>query len=204
MAADEAEPGDGSGEVTRILSRLGAHAGRGGADTARLAELVHAELRRLASGLLAGERDGHTLQPTALVHEAWLRLADQDRVSWQGRAHFLAIAAQAMRRILLDHARARLSAKRGGGWRAVELDAALPLSDEPASGEARELELLALGEALETLRALAPERARLVELRFFGGLSMDETAEVLGTSLRRAEREWRLAKAWLTHQLSAR
>ncbi|HVS08916.1 MAG TPA: sigma-70 family RNA polymerase sigma factor [Planctomycetota bacterium] len=187
------------GEVTRILQRLSGGRAPDAADAERLMELAHGELRRLAGGFLASERVDHTLQPTALVNEAWLRLADQTRVEWRGRAHFMAIAAQAMRRILLDHARAKHSAKRGGGWRVVELDTGMtgPEADQG-------LDLIALDEALGKLGALSPTQARLVELRFFGGLAMDDVAEVLGVSVRTAEREWRFAKAWLLRELRGR
>ncbi len=190
------DPSSTPGEVTLLLQRLTSGRAPDAADSERLMELAQDELRRLAAGFLASERVDHTLQPTALVNEAWLRLADQTRVEWSGRAHFMAIAAQAMRRILLDHARARHSAKRGGGWRVVELDTGV-LSPEQDKG----LDLIALDEALQKLQALSASQARLVELRFFGGLGMDQVAELLGTSVRTAEREWRFAKAWLLHEL---
>jgi RNA polymerase sigma-70 factor (ECF subfamily) len=193
------EPIRASGEVTRILQRLSGGRAPTAADAERLMELAHGELRRLAAGFLASERVDHTLQPTALVNEAWLRLADQTRVEWSGRAHFMAIAAQAMRRILLDHARAKHSAKRGGGWRVVELDTGM-IGPEEDQG----LDLIALDEALGKLGALSPTQARLVELRFFGGLAMDDVADVLGVSVRTAEREWRFAKAWLLRELRGR
>ncbi len=184
------------GEVTLILRRLSSNGALGAHDTDRLLELIYGELRRLANSFLAAETAGHTLQPTALVHEAWLRLVDQERVEWRGRAHFLAIAAQAMRRILVDHARAKARDKRGGGMQAVELDPGLYASTEP-----ERVDLLALDDALTKLRGLSERQARLVELRFFGGLPMDEVAEVLGLSLRTAEREWRFARAWLANEL---
>lgn len=192
-------PGDAPappGEVTRILQRVRGESALGGADADRLLELAYGELRRLAAHFIADERTGHTLQPTALVHEAWMRLVDRDRVEWRGRAHFMAIAAQAMRRILVEHARARSRDKRGGGRQAIELDPELL-----AAPEAHDVDVLALDEALVKLRDLSASQSRLVELRFFGGLSMDEVAEVLGISLRTAEREWRFARAWLMHEL---
>ena len=187
---------DHGGQITRLVSEL-----QSGDASARekLLEVAYDELKRLAQGLMHRERPDHTLQPTALVNEAWLRLADQTRVEWSGRAHFMAIAAQAMRRILLDHARAKHSAKRGGGWRVVELDTGM-IGPEEDHG----LDLIALDEALGKLGALSPSQARLVELRFFGGLAMDDVAQVLGVSVRTAEREWRFAKAWLLRELRGR
>jgi RNA polymerase sigma factor (TIGR02999 family) len=164
-------------------------------DAARLLELVYGELRRMAAGYLAQERTGHTLQPTALVHEAFLRLIDQSQVEWQGRAHFLGLAAQAMRRILVDHARAKQRGKRGGGWARVELEGV-----EDATGVA-ELDLVAVDAALERLRAVSERQARVVELRFFAGLPAEAAAEALGVSLSTIEREWRFARAWLAHEL---
>jgi len=186
------------GEVTSILQRLSGGRAPTAADAERLMELAHGELRRLAAGFLASERVDHTLQPTALVNEAWLRLADQTRVEWSGRAHFMAIAAQAMRRILLDHARAKHSAKRGGGWRVVELDTGMIGPEEDQA-----LDLIALDEALKKLDALSPSQARLVELRFFGGLGIEEAARALGVSRATAAREWATAKAWLFRRLKA-
>jgi RNA polymerase sigma factor (TIGR02999 family) len=156
----------------------------------RLLPLVYDELRAMAGHYLGDERAGHTLQPTALVHEAFLRLQQQSRVSWQGRTHFLALGAQAMRRILIDHARGRGRAKRGGGRR-VPLEGLDPAAPVPAS------DLLALSEALERLAELDPRQARVVELRCLGGLSMDEVAAALGVSKRTAEGDWKMARAWL-------
>lgn len=186
------------GEVTRILQRAGREARLSEEDGRALLELLYTELRRLAAAFMSGERASHTLQPTALVNEAWMRLADQDRVQWQGRAHYLAIAAQAMRRVLVDHARARGRVKRGGGLEPVELNTEL---FHPGGED--DVDLLALDEALKELRELSERQARVVELRFFGGLSMEETARVLDTSLRTAEREWRFARAWLLHRLGS-
>jgi len=162
----------------------------------QLMPLVNAELRRLAAHYMRRERPGHTLQTSALVNEAYLRLIDQKSVNWQSRAHFFGIAAQLIRQILIDHARKRHSAKRGGAQQ-VSLDETAVVSRE------RSIELLALGEALDRLAAFDPRKARIVELRFFGGLNLDETAEVMGISSPTVQREWRSAKAWLHHSLSA-
>jgi RNA polymerase sigma factor (TIGR02999 family) len=165
----------------------------------RLLPEVYAELRRCAARAMRRESAEHTLQATALVHEAYLRLVDQRRVQWQNRAHFFGIAAQVMRRILVDHARARHAAKRGGGATQLTLgdgDAAAPAADGA-------LDLLALHDALERLAGLDPEQARLVELRYFGGLSIEETAEALDVSPATVKREWALARAWLRRELGA-
>jgi RNA polymerase sigma factor (TIGR02999 family) len=146
------------------------------------------------------ERGEHTLQATALVHEAYLRLVDQRRVEWRNRAHFFGIAAQMMRRVLVDHARARLSAKRGGDARQVTLERVIDAGE--AEGADAGLEVLALHEALERLSVLDPLQARLVELRYFGGLNIDETAEALGISSATVKREWAIARAWLRRELS--
>jgi RNA polymerase sigma factor (TIGR02999 family) len=163
----------------------------------QLMPLVYQELHRLAARHLASERAGHTLQPTALVNEAYLRLIDQKRVRWQTKAHFLAIAAHMMRRILVDYARARRYAKRGGGAPVVTLDEAAALSVERAS------DLIAVDDVLNRLSELDPRKGRVVELRFFGGLSVEETAEVLQISPNTVLRDWRTAKAWLHRELSA-
>jgi RNA polymerase sigma factor (TIGR02999 family) len=158
--------------------------------------LVYRELQLIAHRYLRREAENHTFQTTALVNEAYLKLIDQSRIQWQNRAQFFGIAAQAMRRILIDHARARLSEKRGFGARAVSLDdPAIDVSDE------RAVELVALDEALRELAKKDPERSRIVELRYFGGLSVEETAEVLGTSVSTVMRGWRVAKAWLFEEL---
>jgi RNA polymerase sigma factor (TIGR02999 family) len=161
----------------------------------QLTPLVYRELHRLAKGFLHRERPGHILQTTALVNEAYLRLIDWKDVRWQNRAHFFGVAAQLMRRILVDFARARHQDKRGGAIRQVSLDEAATVSLE------RIPELIALDEALERLAAFDPRRGRMVELRFFGGLSEEETAEVLKISPRTVRREWSLARAWLHHEL---
>jgi len=162
----------------------------------RLLPLVYDELRRLAAHYLRRERSDHTLQPTALVHEAYLRLIDQN-VSWQNRAHFFGVAAQMMRRILVDYARSRLAAKRGSGGIKVSLDDALNLTDERAG------DLVALDDALERLAEFDPQKSKIVELRFFGGLSVDEAAEVLGIGTATVTRQWKMAKAWLYQQVNA-
>lgn len=160
-----------------------------------LLPLVYDEMRRLAASYLRAERDGHTLQPTALAHEAYLRLIDQRSVTWQNRAHFMGIAAQAMRRILADHARRHRALKRGG-------DAArVSLTDAEIPADPREVEIQELDTALEDLAKLEPRQARVVELRFFGGLSIEETAEVLAVSPATVKRDWTVACAWLHREL---
>jgi len=160
-----------------------------------LLPLVYKELRRLAAGYLRREKPGQTLQPTALVHEAYMRLMKDRPDRWQNRAHFCAIAAHSMRQILIERARARGAAKRGGVRHRVTLDDAL------AASEDRSIDLLALDEALERLAAIDPEQARLVELRFFGGLTVEETAEAMDISPATVKRHWTIAKAWLTREL---
>ena len=160
----------------------------------KLTPLVYGELHRLAHHYMAGERTGHTLQSTALVNEAYVRLVQTNRMQWRNRAHFFAVSAQIMRRILVDFARSRQYAKRGGRAPMVSLDD-VPLPVEECS------ELVALDEALSALAAVDPRRAQMVELRFFGGLSVEETAEVLKVSVETVARDWRLAKAWLRRQL---
>jgi RNA polymerase sigma factor (TIGR02999 family) len=161
----------------------------------RLIPLVYDDLRRLAASYLRRERPDHTLGATALVHETYLRLVDQKRVSWQNRAHFLAVSAQLMRRILVDHARSRQAAKRGGGVCRLTFDEKVGYADLP------DLDLAALDEALTALTALDPEQGRIVEVRFFGGLSIEETAEALGLTPARVKREWNVARAWLYRRL---
>jgi len=158
--------------------------------------LVYDELRRLANHHLQRERAGHTLQPTALVHEAYLKLVDQTRVSWRGRQHFLAVASLAMRRLLVDHARARLRERRGGGIEKLALTAALPVAD-PAQAD----EIVAVDQLLETLAGFDERAARVVECRFFGGLSIDETAAALDLSPMTVKRSWRAARAWLRREI---
>ena len=162
----------------------------------RLIPLVEPELHRLAHHYMSRERAGHTLQTTALINEAYLRLVDNSKPPWQNRNHFVAAAAQLMRRIMVDHARERLSLKRGGGAVRVTLDETAWVTD------ARSEELLALDEALANLAALDPRKSQIVELRYFGGLTAEETAAFLNLSLRTVEREWNMAKAWLYRALS--
>jgi RNA polymerase sigma-70 factor (ECF subfamily) len=161
----------------------------------QLTSLVHAELHRLAKGYMFGERTGHTLQTTALINEAYLRLIDWKNVRWQNRAHFFGVAAQVMRRILVDYARARRYAKRGGMARQVSLDEAATVHEE------RSAEFVALDEALKKLAEIDPRKSQIVELRFFGGLNAKETAEVLKVSQRTVEREWSVARTWLYREI---
>jgi RNA polymerase sigma-70 factor, ECF subfamily len=164
----------------------------------KLMPLVYAELRRLATNYLRRERMGHTLQPTALVNEAYLKLVGQKNAKWQNRAQFFAISAQLMRRILVDHARRHQAEKRGGSeQQRLSITSAEELLAQPA------IDLLALNEALEELSQMDPQQGRIVELKFFGGLSIDETAEVLGIGHATVEREWKSARAWLRRQLEA-
>jgi RNA polymerase sigma factor (TIGR02999 family) len=181
-------------EVTDLLA-----AWRGGDPAAldRLMPLLYDELRRIAAGLLRRESSGHTLQPTALVHEAYLRLVGQGRAELTGKAHFLSIAARMMRRILVDHARAKQRAKRGGGETRVEL------TDWVQSTTPRSVDLLALDAALDQLEGEDETKARVVELRYFGGLTVDETAAVLGSSPATVKRHWSFAQAWLVRALGA-
>lgn len=157
----------------------------------KLLPLVHAELRRIARRQMSQERDGHTLQATALVNEAYLRLAGQDRFEWQNRTHFFAVCAQVMRHVLIDHARAHARSKRGGGAVQVSLAEAAAFAGQPAE------HFLALDEALRFLENVDPQKSRIVELRYFGGLSIEETAEVMNISPRTVRREWQRSKAWL-------
>ena len=182
-----------SDSVTRLLVdvRLGR---RDALD--RLLPLVHDELHRIAAGYMRRERADHTLQPTALVNEAYLRLVDQRDVEWRDRAHFLGVAAQLMRMILVDHARARRAAKRAGGAERVPLDETVLVGGE------RDVDLLALDEALGRLAALDPRLCRVVELRYFGGLTTREAAEVLAISTATVEREWATARGWLRRELT--
>jgi RNA polymerase sigma factor (TIGR02999 family) len=182
-------------ELTGALCDLAA--GRAGAD-ARVMPLIYARLRELADWQLAGERAGHTLQPTALVNEAYLKLVGQRSVPWENRGQFFVVAAQAMRRILLDHARARGRQKRGGGQRRIELD----LVDRAAPVGPPELDIIALDEALERLAADDSVAARVVELRFFAGMEVGAIAEVLGVTDRTVRRHWVYARAWLLRELS--
>ena len=172
----------------------------GDGDRAALDELmplIYDELRRLARRYTSRERPGNTLQTSALINEAYLRLVDQKNVRWQNRAHFYGIAAQMMRRILVDHARKRRYQKRGGGGQRVSFDEAMIVSDERAG------EVVALDDALKSLAEVDPRKSQLVELRFFGGLSIEETAEVLNVSPGTVMRDWTLAKAWLRRAVTS-
>ena len=193
-AAAGADPGD----ATLFLQAL---AGGDQGASAPLLELVYSELRRQATTVLRREREGHTLQPTALVHEAWMRLVDQDQVEWQNRAHFLGVASLAMRRVVVDHARARRRAKRGGGARREPLHTAIV---DPESQRGEELDVLALNEGLEVLAEHSERAAKVVELRFFAGLTEDEAARVLGVARPTVTRDWRAARAWLSNWLEHR
>jgi RNA polymerase sigma factor (TIGR02999 family) len=163
----------------------------------RLMPLVYDELHRLAHRYLRNERSDHTLQSTALVHEAYLRMVDQKTVHWQNRAHFFGVAAQSIRHILVDHARGHRAAKRGAGAAKLSLDEAIGVPDR------QEIDVLALDESLERLASLDPQQGQIVELRFFGGLSIEETAEVLHISPATVKRDWVMAKAWLYQNLAS-
>jgi RNA polymerase sigma factor (TIGR02999 family) len=190
-----------AGEVTQLLLRW-----RAGdeAALAALLPLVYEELRTLARRHLRHERGSHTLQRTALVHEAFLRIVDQKQVDWESRTQFYGIASQMMRRVLVDHARRRSAAKRGDGAPHVDLDAWLQEDGEdlPPSQET-EIDFAAIDAALKRLEALDPQQGKLVELRFFGGLSIKETADVIGVSPATVKREWAIARAWLQREITA-
>jgi RNA polymerase sigma factor (TIGR02999 family) len=164
----------------------------------RLMPLVYADLRRRAAAVLRPERREHTLTPTALVHEAYLRLVDQDLPRFESRKHFYSVAARVMRQVLVDHARARKAAKRNAGREALPLDEELSVTDERAG------DLVALDDALRAFAAVDPDKARLVELRYFTGLTIEETADMLGSSPATVKREWALARAWLHREISGR
>ena len=184
---------DSPKEVTQLLQAWG-EGDRAALD--KLVPLVYEELHRLAHHYISRERPGYTLQTTALAHEAYLRLVDAEGVRWQNRVHFFAVAARAMRRILVDLARARQNLKRGGGARQVTLDEALVATPE------RGADLLALDEALDRLAALNPRQSQVVELRYFGGLTEEEVAEVLEISPRTVRTDWSMARVWLYRELS--
>ena len=186
---------DASAQVTVLLCAIN----RGDAEAAsRLVPLVYRELRRLAASYMRRERPDHTLQATALVHEAYLKLVEQRAVNWQSRAHFFGVAAQLMRRILIDHARGHVRQKRGGEIQKVSLDEALAFSNQHAE------EVLAVDESLQRLARLDPRQARVVEMRFFAGLNVEEVAEVLQLSPKTIKRDWSVAKAWLYADLKER
>ena len=186
---------EAGGDVTLLLEQV--RAGKDGASD-QLVALIYDELRRIAGAQMARERHGHTLQATAVVHEAYLRLAGEHELQWQNRAHFFAIAAKTMRRVLRDYARQRRAGKRGGeDCHRVDIDIDL------FAEENRIEDLIAMDEILSRLSGMDPEQGRIVELRFFAGLNVEETAEVMGTSPTTVKREWRLAKAWLGRELAA-
>src|SRR6266481_1108735 len=182
-----------TGEVTRLLGEL--RAGKKDAE-AQLLALLYDDLRRLAASYLRRERPDHTLQPTALVHEAYLRLVDQPEQNWQNRAHFLGISAHIMRQILVDHARKRYAAKRGGREQPLTLD------ESVLPGTQRPEELIALNEALVRLEAFDKRQSQVVELRFFGGMTEEEISHVLGISVRTIKRDWNVARAWLYTEMT--
>jgi RNA polymerase sigma factor (TIGR02999 family) len=183
-----------SNSVTALLRAWG---GGDAQALERLTPLVYQELHRIARGYMARERPDHTLQTTALVNEAYVRLVDARQVAWQDRVHFFAVCAQAMRRILVDHARSRAYLKRGGGNVRIQFDEAYGIAGSP------ETNLLELDEALNRLSHLDPRKGKVIEMRFFGGLSVEETAEALGISPETVMRDWKLARAWLYRELSA-
>ena len=185
----------GTGNITQLLIDL-TNGNRTAVDD--LLPLIYGELRSLAANYLRRERPEHTLQPTALVHEAYLRLVDQTQVSWQNRAHFFGMAAQMMRRILVDYARAHKAGKRGSGDQKVSLDENIDKAVE------RSAELISLDDALTELSEVDELKSRIIELRYFGGLTVEETAEVLGVTPITINRHWRMAKAWLYGKMSNR
>ncbi|HEX6133138.1 MAG TPA: sigma-70 family RNA polymerase sigma factor [Longimicrobiales bacterium] len=182
------------GEITRMLGELNG-GGRDALDG--LFPLVYEELHRLAHRQLRTERSDHTLGPTALVHEAYLKLSGLDRIEWQNRAHFMAVAAQAMRRVLINYAEARSTQKRGGTWAKLSLDDVIVIADERVG------DLLALDQALTRLAEIDARQARVVECRFFAGMSIDETADALGVAPATVKRDWTCARAWLNRELDA-
>ncbi len=187
-----------SAEITTLLKAWG----QGDAAALdRLTPLLYDELRHQARGYMRHERPGHTLQTTALVNEAYLRLVDVKGVDWQDRVHFLAVAARIMRRILVDAARARASVKRGGEMERVDHSTAVDFDQLPAGHTDRAAELVALDVALSSLSQMDPRRGQVIELRFFGGLTVEETAEVLNISPQSVMRDWKLARAWLAREL---
>ena len=179
-------------DITELLNKWQS-GDRGAFD--ELVPQVYGEMRAIAAHLLRGERPGHLLETSALVHEAYLRLVDQTRVNWSGRAHFFGAAANAMRRILVDQARRRLAGKRGSGVVHEDLDFALQIAIEP------DLDVLALNEALDDLTTVDGDLGRIVEMRYFAGLTLDETADVLGVSPQSVSRDWTVARAWLARRL---
>ncbi len=185
----------GTGNITELLIEV---TNRNSAAVDVLLPLIYDELRSLAANYLRRERSNHTLEPTALVHEAYLRMVDQTQVNWQNRAHFFGVAAQMMRRILVDHARAHNAGKRGHDFQKLSLD------ENIDQASVRGAELIALDDALQLLVEVDEQKARIVELRYFGGLSVEETAEVLGVTPITIKRHWRMTKAWLYGQMQKR
>ena len=183
-------------DVTQILQRISDGDSRAADE---LLPLVYDELRRLAAAYFSRERSDHTLQPTALVHEAYLRLIDQTRVEWQNRTHFFGVAANMMRRILVDHARSKAAEKHGGDRTRIEIEKAVSFATDE-----KPIDLIAVDESLDLLAKLDEVQGRIVELRFFGGLTIEETAEVLNISPATVKREWAMAKAWLYDRLSSK
>jgi len=183
-------------EITRLLTELGSDLDGSPEARNRLFVILYGELRRMAGGLMRAERNDHTLQPTALVNEAYLRLVNDPKAHWQNRAHFFGVAASAMRRILVDHARRRAAAKRGGEWKRVPMEEAL---DEAGVSE---VEILDLDQALTRLAAMDDRAARVVELRVFAGLEVKEIGLLLGVSERTVHNDWRVAKMWLSSELA--
>lgn len=207
--AEAAQPGttgarDGSDlpaglrhEVTRLLHEMADASDDSGRVLAnQLLPLVYDDLRRLAQAKMNREPGGVSLEPTALAHETFMRLVDQSRVDWRGKSHFMAVAAQAMRRILVDHARSRKRLKRGGSRQRVDLSSGMAIAGPS------EVDLIALDDAMEKLAEIDPRQARVVELRFFGGLNVEEVAEALGVSKRTVEGDWTMARAWLRRELA--
>jgi RNA polymerase sigma-70 factor (ECF subfamily) len=186
----------GRDEITRLLAALAGSEAPDGAAREAVIERLYPELRSLAGALMARERAGHTLQPTALVHEAWLRLVDVDLVSLEGRAHFFGIAARCMRQVLVDHARARSAGKRGGDQARVTLEAGLLASEDP------EFELIALDSVLSRFETLDPRAARVAEMRLFAGMTIEEIASDLQVSPRTVDGDWATARMWISRELS--
>lgn len=199
---DKGEPNQGISEsqrheVTRLLHEMAGTEGDAARELVQeLLPLVYDDLRRLAQAKMNREPGSATLEPTALAHETFMRLVDHSRVDWRGKSHFMAVAAQAMRRILVDHARARKRLKRGGARQRLEL------GSQVAQGGLSEVDLIELDDALDQLASIDPRQAKVVELRFFGGMSVEEAAETLGVSKRTVEGDWTMARAWLRRALS--
>ena len=192
MNSARTSPAGPAGDITSLLRQ----AQTDPRSAPELITRVYAELHHIASSYMHRERASHTLQPTALIHEAWMRLADQTRVNWRDRAHFFGVAASMMRRVLVDHARERLAVKRGAGEKTLNIEW-IEIADEPKKHE----EMLAIHEALNRLEVLDAGQARIVELRYFAGMSIEELAAALEISPRTADREWAMARAWLRREL---